>query len=100
VISFHPCDCGSTGEIVFNLTPQSPNRISDFVNKTLRTRNVDLLECRKLLREHTQVAMAVATKVWLDAAAKLDGPRPGHNQRRTPRRAAERFSAAAREVSD
>ena len=34
-----------------------------------------------LLREHTQVAMAVATKIRLDAAPKLDGlPRRGHGE--------------------
>ena len=59
---------------MFLIYPAIANRISDFVNKALKTRSADLLECRKLLREHTQVAIAVATKIW-PAASVAPEPR-------------------------
>jgi hypothetical protein len=40
-----------------------------------------------LLREHTQVAMAVATKIWLDAPPKLDGLPPTRTRRSISSRA-------------
>jgi hypothetical protein len=59
---------------LFLIYPAIANRINDFVNKALKTRSADLLECRKLLREHTQVAIAVATKIW-PAASVAPEPR-------------------------